>query len=90
LSALADPAAADELAGVSRRFWEARFAATGAIVERAISRGELPRGTDHRFVIESLGGPIWFRTLVVGEGAGDRFVDRLVDAVIAGLRKGKT
>jgi AcrR family transcriptional regulator len=89
VSALSDPRASRELAEVARRFWETRFSATRAIVERAIERGEIPRGTDARFVVEALGGPIWFRVFVVSEPAGDRFVHRLVDAVIAGLEEGK-
>jgi AcrR family transcriptional regulator len=87
VSALAEPRAARDVRGVARRFWTARFAATGRIVERAIERGELPRGTDPRFVVEALGGPIWFRVFAVSEVADDRFVHRLVDAVIAGLRE---
>jgi AcrR family transcriptional regulator len=85
ISALAQPGASDEVAGVNRRFWEARFAATARIVERAIERGEIPKGVRPRFVMESLAGPIWFRVFVVAEPAEDRFVHRLVDAVISGL-----
>jgi AcrR family transcriptional regulator len=86
VSALAQPAADAEMVRVASRFWDTRFAATGAIVRRAVERDEIPKRTDPRFVIEALGGPIWFRTLVVGERADDRFLDRVVDTVIAGLQ----
>jgi AcrR family transcriptional regulator len=79
--------AAAEVGEVGRRFWQARFAATGAIVEHAVDRGELPKRTSPRFVVEALGGPIWFRVFAVGEPADDRFLHRVVDMVIAGLRE---
>jgi AcrR family transcriptional regulator len=84
VAALAGSSAAPELREVARRFWTARFAATRQIIERAVDRGEVPADTDPRLVVEALGGPIWFRTFVVGDRADDRFVDRLVDLVIAG------
>jgi AcrR family transcriptional regulator len=89
IAALADPTGAAELDQVTRRFWEARFAATAAIVDRAIERGEIAKRTDPRFVVEALVGPIWFRVFVVGEAADDRYVHRLVDAAIAALEEGK-
>jgi AcrR family transcriptional regulator len=89
VSALADPRASGELADVARRFWTSRFAATRGIVDRAIARGELAKGTDPRFVVEVLGGPIWFRVFVVSESADGRFVHRVVDSVIAGLEEGR-
>lgn len=75
-----------ELAGVARTFWEARFDATRTIIDRAIKRGEVPRATDARFVIEAVGGPIWFRTFVVGRLVDDRYLDRVVDTVLGGLQ----
>ena len=86
ISALADPRVLEELATVNRRFWDVRFAATGQIVERAIGREELPAGVDPRYVIEAVGGPIWFRAFVVGEHPDDDFLDFVVDTVVAGLR----
>jgi AcrR family transcriptional regulator len=85
VSALAESRAAGEIGEVAKRFWEARFAATRVIVERAIERDEIPKRTNPRFVVEALGGPIWFRVFVVSEPADNAFLYRLVDAVIAGL-----
>jgi AcrR family transcriptional regulator len=84
-SALADPAVAGELAQVTQRFWSARFEAARILVERAQARNELPASTDPVFVIELVGGPIWFRTLVVGRRADDHFLDRVVDTAVKGL-----
>jgi AcrR family transcriptional regulator len=86
-SALADPAVAEELADLNHRFWGARFEATRIIVERAMTRGELPASADPRFTIELVGGPIWFRTFVVGTRADDDFVDRVVDAALGVLSR---
>jgi AcrR family transcriptional regulator len=87
MTALAQTGPASELNKVSERFWTTRFAANRAIVERAIERRDLPRRTDPRLVIEALGGPIWFRTFVVGDKCDNRFIDGLVDMVIAGLER---
>ncbi len=45
------------------RFWEERFRHSGAAVERAITRGEIPTGTDPRSLLEMAAGPVYFRTL---------------------------
>lgn len=45
------------------RFWEDRFRRSGVVVERAITRGELPPSTDPRAVLEMAAGPVYFRTL---------------------------
>jgi hypothetical protein len=84
-SALADPAVAGELASVTQQFWSSRFEATRILVDRAKKRGELPAATDPIFVIELVGGPIWFRTFIVGRRADDLFLDRVVGAVLEGL-----
>ncbi|MGH7788059.1 MAG: TetR/AcrR family transcriptional regulator C-terminal ligand-binding domain-containing protein [Candidatus Binatia bacterium] len=86
-SALADPSVAGELADLNQRFWAARFEATRSMVERAIARGELPACADSRLAIELVGGPIWFRTFVVGTRADDHFVDRVVDAALGALSR---
>ena len=86
-SAVADPAVAAELAEVNHRFWEARLEATRVLVERAIARGELAAATEPAFVIELVGGPLWFRTFVVARPADDDYVDRVVDAALGGLER---
>lgn len=88
-SALADPEVADELADVGHRFWQSRVEATRVVVERAIARGELPAETEPVLMIELIGGPIWFRTFVLGQKVNDAFVDRVVEAAMTGLVKEK-
>ncbi len=68
-----------EVAGARRRFWEARFAATAPVIERAVGRGELPPGAEPRAILEAVAAPLYFRVLV-GERVPDReAVERCVD-----------
>jgi AcrR family transcriptional regulator len=76
----------DDVAAVSVDFWAERFTLTGAIVERAVERGELPPGTDSRLVIESLIGPMYVRLLLTRAPVDRAFADRVADLVIAGAR----
>jgi len=48
-------------------------------LDRAISRGQLPAGTDVLSDIDELRGPIYYRVLVTGEPVDRAFTDRLVD-----------
>jgi AcrR family transcriptional regulator len=68
-----------------RDFWATRFRLTGEVVRRAIRRGELPEGTDARFVLETLVAPLYFRVFVSGEPIGPDLKDQLVDLVVRGL-----
>lgn len=73
------------LAEANRRFWAERLAIDGVIVERAISRGEITVGTDPRWVIESVLGPIHLRLLLTGEPVDDAFLNHIVDVVVRGV-----
>ena len=48
-------------------FWEQRFRLSGAIVEKAIARGELPTGVPAKALLELAASPIYFRVLFIGE-----------------------
>jgi AcrR family transcriptional regulator len=76
-----DPAIAE----MAKSFWEERLRLDGAIVERAIERGEVPPATDPGAVVESLLGPLYMRLLVTGRALDARFVDQVVDVVIDGI-----
>jgi AcrR family transcriptional regulator len=62
------------LAQTSRRFWEERFRLAGAMVERAIERGEVPPETDPRVVVEAMVAAIYFRLLLSREKLDRRFL----------------
>jgi AcrR family transcriptional regulator len=75
----------ETLSELQQTYWGARLDHLAAIVDRAIVRGELPRGTDHRLVFELLSGPLHARTLL---GRGDLNVirtDILVDLLLTGI-----
>jgi len=76
-----DPA----IAAMAKSFWEERLRLDGAIVERAIERGEVPPGTEPGAVVEALLGPLYMRLLVTGRPLSARVVDRVVDLVIGGI-----
>jgi AcrR family transcriptional regulator len=73
------------LAAANHRFWAERLELDGAIVERAIERGEVARGTDPRRVIEAVIGPIHLRLLLTGEPVDRDFVEGIVDLVVKGV-----
>ena len=45
---------------------------------RAITRRDLPAGTDVDFAVDQLVGPIYYRVLVTGEPVARKYTDRLV------------
>jgi hypothetical protein len=62
----------------------------GAIVERAIGRGEVDAGTQPRRVIESVIGPIHLRLLLTGEPVDRAFITSVVAVVVDGItRRGR-
>jgi AcrR family transcriptional regulator len=73
------------LAEANRQFWAERLALDGAIVERAIERGEASADTDPRRVIEAVVGPIHLRLLLTGEPVDDVFLEGIVDMVVDGI-----
>jgi AcrR family transcriptional regulator len=75
-----------EVAATAADFWRERLALTGAIVDRAVERGELPRGTDPNLVIETLIGPLYVRLLLTGEPVDADFAGRAAALVARGAR----
>jgi AcrR family transcriptional regulator len=72
-----------ELAGVARAYWRARFRHISEIVRRGVERGEISFSIDPDLVIEALTGPIYMRALVTQEPVDDRFIEDLVDLILA-------
>jgi AcrR family transcriptional regulator len=75
----------DDLDALRHTYWGARLDHCSAIVERAISRGELPAGTDHRLVFELLIGPIHARMLLSPDTLDEVKTTTIVDAVLNGV-----
>jgi len=56
--------ASAELAEIMRQFWAVRLAAVSVIVDRAVSRGELPAGTDPATLMRIMSAPLFYQLLV--------------------------
>jgi AcrR family transcriptional regulator len=78
------------LAAANRRFWAERLTLDGAIIERAIERGEIESGIDPVRVIESVLGPIHLRLLLTGEVVDRPFLEGIVDTVLNGIAPRRT
>jgi AcrR family transcriptional regulator len=63
-------------------FFAERFARSGAIVERAVARGELAAGTDPRRLLELAASPVYFRVLFAAEEVGEDEVRQVVSTVL--------
>lgn len=69
------------------RFWEERFRRSGAVVERAITRGEIPPGTDPRAVLEMAASPIYFRVLFTADAVTSDYLRETVRRTIRAFAK---
>lgn len=79
---------APEVAGIARRFWAARQALVMPIVERAVTRGELPEGTDAAEAIAQVTAPLFFRAFIMGEPLSEDDADRAAAAALVAARAG--
>jgi AcrR family transcriptional regulator len=68
-------------------YWTARFSHTGAIVQRAIQRGEITPRTDAGVVMTMLIGALYVRMLVLEAPLDEPFLDQLVDLICEGVQK---
>jgi AcrR family transcriptional regulator len=77
-----------EVAQVVRRFWAARLAQVEPIVERAVRRGQLPRGTNAAELLRYLAAPLFHRLLVLAEPLTQDAADQAAAAALAAARAG--
>jgi AcrR family transcriptional regulator len=82
---VAAAATSPSVADVTHRFWAERLRLSGAIVERAIARGDLPPSTDSNVLIESLVGALYVRLLLTGEPIDEAVADQIARAVAEGF-----
>ena len=73
---------------VVRRFWATRFAHVRPIVDRAVARGQLPRGTDPDELLRYLAAPLFHRLLVTAEPLTPATADQAATVVLAAARAG--
>lgn len=80
--------ASTELAEVMRQFWEVRLEAISAIVDRAVSRGELPAGTDPVALMRTMAAPLYYQLLVVRVPVTQADADLSASATLAAAKAG--
>ena len=73
---------------VVRRFWATRLAHVGPLVDRAVSRGQLPNGTDPDDLMRYLAAPLFHRLLVTAEPLTTATADQAAAVVQAAARAG--
>lgn len=61
----------------------ARHQALRAVLERGVTRGELPRDSDVDLLIDLLAGPLFHRRWTSGRTLDEQFTDAVVDAALA-------
>jgi len=79
---------APEVGRIVRRFWTTRLAQVGPIVDRAVSRGQLPPGTDSDDLLRYLSAPLFHRLLVTAEPLTRASADQAAAAALAAARAG--
>jgi hypothetical protein len=77
-----------EIATLKRDFFVERHKVADLMVQRAITRGEVPIGTDSRELIGLVAAPIYYRLLVTGEPINPAVADRAAGAALAAARAG--
>lgn len=77
-----------DLVEAARKYWRTRIDLMGAIVQRAIERGEISLSTDPRLLIEALIGPIYLRSLVTQQEVDRRWLEELVDLTVTSVSAG--
>jgi AcrR family transcriptional regulator len=72
-----------KIAEAASAFWGVRFRLLGEMVDRAIERGEVPKGTDPKPIVEALLAGIYLRLLITREPLDEAFLRSLADRLAA-------
>jgi AcrR family transcriptional regulator len=80
----ADP----ELQAILQRMRDTRPAIPPLVLERAVKRRELPKGSDHELIVSALLGPLHVRIHWKRQAVDERFLRGLVNLVVAGAAAG--
>lgn len=84
---VSDFAANEELGKAFReRIVSMRLAEVRRLIERGVGRGEVRSDVDVVLVHELLSGPVYYRLLLSGGKLDGRLAERVVDAVLPGIR----
>ncbi|MEW1661136.1 TetR/AcrR family transcriptional regulator [Streptomyces sp. NPDC093707] len=77
-----------QVATALRDFFDERLTLAGAMVRRAVERGELPADTDPKAVVAALGAPFAYRILIVRGPVDPALAESTATAVWAAARAG--
>jgi AcrR family transcriptional regulator len=80
--------ASAELAGVMRQYWAVRLEAISVIVDRAVSRGELPAGTNPAALMRTLAAPLFYQLLVARAAVTEEDANLSTAATLAAAKAG--
>jgi AcrR family transcriptional regulator len=83
-AAVRDPSTSDAL----HSFLIGRLVDAGTVVARAVTRGELPPGTDGVEVIRAAVAPLYYRLFITNEPVDTDIATRAADAAVAAARAG--
>ncbi|MCC6522696.1 MAG: TetR/AcrR family transcriptional regulator [Polyangiaceae bacterium] len=75
-----------EVEALARGLRERVVARRAQLIARGVERGELPAGTDPRIVLELVFAPIFVRLACLREPVDARYLERVIDLVLAGAR----
>ena len=82
-------AGSDEMARADlRSYYDRQISAGAVVVDRAISRGELPEGTDGKAVVQAVAAPFYYRLLVRREALDETVARQAAGAALAAAKAG--
>jgi hypothetical protein len=76
------------IADAKRQFFADRFRRAQPVISGAITRGQLPAGTDPAELVRTLVAPIYLRLLVTAEPIGQTTADNAAKVALAAARAG--
>lgn len=77
-----------EIAELARKIRKSKEADPRAVITRAIKRGELPKGSDPKTILDVLFSVVQHYVLFTGEPCDDRRIAQVIDLVLAGAENG--
>ena len=74
-----------EVAAIVQALRECRYSVPHVLIEHAVERGDLPRNIDPELLSELLLAPVYYRILMLNETVDIRYIEGVVNQVLAGL-----
>lgn len=77
-----------DIAEVARTIRKSKETTPRAVIARAIKRGELPKGSDAKLILDPLFGAVQHYILFDNDPVDDRRIEHLVDLILMGAQNG--